>query len=79
MVLASFGQHVLAARTKAGMSQYDLARATGHAQQDLSQMEQGNRNVTLFTACRIAEALGISPYRLLRAPRHYQTAGDDEE
>jgi DNA-binding Xre family transcriptional regulator len=47
------------------LTQKDLAQRTGLRANDLSQVERGTRNVTLFNLLRLAVALGVPPSRLL--------------
>lgn len=49
---------VLSARAKAGMSQKELAAATGIDQSDISKIECGVANPSIATLNRIANALG---------------------
>lgn len=49
---------VLSARAKAGMSQKELASATGIDQSDISKIERGVANPSISTLNRIANALG---------------------
>lgn len=54
----AFGRNVKAARLKANMTQTDLADRCGIRQHHLSQIENGQLNLTLGTMARIAKALG---------------------
>lgn len=49
---------VLSARAKAGISQKELAAATGIDQSDISKIERGAANPSIATLNRIANALG---------------------
>lgn len=49
---------VLSARAKAGISQKELAAATGIDQSDISKIERGVANPSISTLNRIANALG---------------------
>ena len=51
------GEAVLAARARKGISQKDLAAATGIDQSDISKIERGVANPSLGTLNRIAQAL----------------------
>ena len=51
------GQTVAAARAKKGLSQKELAEATGIDQSDLSKIERGVANPSVGTLKRIADAL----------------------
>jgi transcriptional regulator with XRE-family HTH domain len=56
-----FGEVLRAIRVSAGLSIRDLARVTGIATGQLSQLETGvKRDPTFTTACNIARALGVS-------------------
>ncbi len=52
------GEEVLAARSKKGLTQKELSKATGIDQSDLSKIERGVANVSVGTLNRIADALG---------------------
>ena len=57
----SFGRTVYLWRQAKGLTQEALARKAELSRPNLSMIEQGGRDVTLDTARRIAEALGIRP------------------
>ena len=63
------GRNVRKARIKAGLTQEQLAEASGYSQQYLSGLEQGLRNPTVITVFELATALGISHVDLLRPGR----------
>lgn len=50
---------MVAGRTEAGMTQKQLAEATGIAQADISKLERGNANPSLRTLKRIAAGMGM--------------------
>jgi DNA-binding XRE family transcriptional regulator len=54
---AVFGQHLKAARLKAGLKQSDVAARTGVTQQYLSLIEAGQQNITLRTMILLAEVV----------------------
>lgn len=54
------GEAVCAARARAGMSQMELAKATGIDQSDISKIERGIANPSVSTLNRIAKALGAN-------------------
>lgn len=55
------GEIIRAARTKAGVSQAELARRIGYTNQSsVSQIERGVIGLDMETAVRIADALGTA-------------------
>lgn len=60
------GRNVQRCRREKGLTQEQLAAASGYAQQKLSELENGKRNAPIFTLHRIAQALGISVAELTR-------------
>ena len=62
----SFGRNVKAARIKANMTQTELAERCGLRQHHLSQIENGQINVTLGTMARLARAFGDDVPTMLR-------------
>jgi transcriptional regulator with XRE-family HTH domain len=63
--MVRFGQHVAALRRAQGMSQESLALDSGLARSYLGGVERGQRNIALVNICRLAQALGLPPARLL--------------
>lgn len=61
-----FAANLKSDRRQKELRQSDLAQATGIPQTDISQIERGNRNVTLQTLARLAIALDVDPRDLLR-------------
>jgi transcriptional regulator with XRE-family HTH domain len=59
------GNHLEAARLKAGLSQKQLADAAGIRQTMVSEYENGRRRITKAMAGRFAKELKIKPERLL--------------
>ena len=57
---AIFGQHVRARRAKAGLTQSDLCKRYGIAQEEISRIENGQLNLTIQTMSRLAEVLGAT-------------------
>ncbi|MCW5875094.1 MAG: helix-turn-helix transcriptional regulator [Anaerolineales bacterium] len=53
-------------RKKAGISQEELADKAGLHRTHVSLIEREKRNVSIVTIEKIAKALDIEPYRLLR-------------
>ena len=61
------GANTVRLRKKAGVSQAELAAATGISTIALSKIESGNvADMRLSTLVRLARALGVSPSLLLR-------------
>ena len=54
---AIFGQNVRKARLKSGLKQSEVAERTGLSQQRLSQIENGQQNVTLRTMVKLAQVV----------------------
>ena len=54
-------------RRKRGWSQEELAFESGLHRTYISGIERGARNPTVLVLGKLAEALGVSPDRLLRA------------
>ena len=63
---AVFGQHLKAARLKAGLKQSDVATRTGLTQQYLSLIEAGQQNITLKTMILLAEVVDRDIRDMLR-------------
>jgi transcriptional regulator with XRE-family HTH domain len=57
---AALGQAVQAIRTEQGISQMQLAEATGFMQSWISNVEHGRRNVSWTNVGRLAEGLDVS-------------------
>lgn len=54
-----FGALIKEARIKKGLSQKQLAHRIGMKQPDVSRIEEGRKNVTLYTVMRFCNILGI--------------------
>ncbi|HHY66018.1 MAG TPA: helix-turn-helix transcriptional regulator [Alicyclobacillus sp.] len=52
-------------REKAGLTQSDLAKASGVSQSHISEIEAGNTVPTVFVAKRLAWALGVTVDELI--------------
>ena len=61
------GLNVQRIRRKRGWSQEELAFESGLHRTYISGIERGARNPTVLVLGKLAEALGVSPDRLLRA------------
>ena len=48
-----------------GLTQTEVAKKAGISQACLSNVERGNREVTVSTLCRISEAMGVPAAELL--------------
>jgi transcriptional regulator with XRE-family HTH domain len=57
--LHALGKAVRAMRTERGLSQSQLAEATGFMQSWVSQVERGARNPSWLNVVRLAEGLGV--------------------
>jgi len=68
-IVATFGANLKAARLKLGLTQAQLAEATGLLQQYISLVESGAQNVTLTTAQVLAAAVNRDVRALLARPR----------
>jgi transcriptional regulator with XRE-family HTH domain len=62
---AALGRAVLAVRTENGISQMQLAEATGFMQSWISQVERGRRNPSWNNVARLADGLGVSVAELV--------------
>lgn len=68
-LVKAFGLNVRSARKARGLSQEDLEGLTGLKRSYISDMERGTRNPTLTAVERVAVALGVEPFELLRTER----------
>ncbi len=59
------GRRVVALRKERGLTMRDLSELTGLSQGHISRLENGRQGFRAETLIRIAEALGVEPYRLL--------------
>ena len=55
----TIGMEVRDARIQKGLSQKQLALRIGMKQPDISRIEEGKKNITLFTLTRLCKVLGI--------------------
>ena len=65
--LAAIGATVRARRKEFGVSQEALAHATGIDRSHMGKIERGERNLSILNLIRIADALEISPSKLLKS------------
>ena len=63
-----FANNLRRLRHEKGLSQDDLAYEAGVSRSYLSQLEKGAYYASLKILGRLAEALGVEPVELLRAP-----------
>jgi len=66
---ARFGAIVRAARTQSGLTLADAAALLGIAKQTLSNLETGQRSVSLSTALGAAASLGVAVFAVPAAQR----------
>lgn len=59
------GQNVRRLRLQKGMTQEQLAEASGFSQNYISDLERGRRNPTVVTLYELATPLGATPQDLL--------------
>lgn len=65
---ALFGANFREARLKAGLTQADVATRTGIQQSYLSEIESGQKNLTLTTMVILARVVGTDVRTLLKRP-----------
>jgi len=65
-IQVQFGQKVRELRKQNNLSQEGLARKAGLHRTYISDIERGNRNVSLGNIKKIAEALNVQTYFLLK-------------
>lgn len=63
------GQRLRSERKRLGISQEELARRAGLDRTYVSKIERGERNVTLSTVEKLADALKVNPSELLNGRR----------
>lgn len=61
---------VRATREARGISQADLAKASGLSQAHISQIERGPANPTFHTVLKLADGLGVRPSDLMPEGGH---------
>ena len=65
-VVRLFGENVRKERLARKLTQQDLAAKLGMERSYLSEMERGRRNPTIQALGRLADALGVEPWELLK-------------
>lgn len=60
-----FGHRIAALRKAKGWSQEKLALESGISRSYLGGVERGQRNIALVNICKLAEALQVSPAKLM--------------
>jgi transcriptional regulator with XRE-family HTH domain len=74
----TFGQRLKAVRTELGLSQQDVANASGMHHSHIGNIERGG-NPRLDTIARLAQGLGITPAELVeRTTRPGVTLSESE-
>jgi transcriptional regulator with XRE-family HTH domain len=63
--LDTFGANLRAARARRGLTQEQLAHASGVTSGEISRMERGVREPRITTLVRLADALDVPPADLL--------------
>ncbi|MEB6641389.1 helix-turn-helix domain-containing protein [Aeromonas hydrophila] len=64
-ILESFGHRVRVLRQDKGLSQEELAHASGLDRSYVGQVERGERNIALENIYKLASGLGIEAHKLL--------------
>jgi len=65
-VVRLFGENVRKERLALKLTQQDLAAKLGMERSYLSEVERGRRNPTIQALGRLADALGVEPWELLK-------------
>ena len=69
----TLGQRLQQQRLQKGLTQPELARRTGIAQANLSNIEKGKRDPSLLTLRKICFALGVPAWEIVRAAEQAPT------
>jgi transcriptional regulator with XRE-family HTH domain len=64
--LVKFGDNIRSLRLKQNMSQEELAAKAGVHRTYIGMIERGEKNATLDSIRKLAEALGLEPHELLK-------------
>lgn len=65
-ILNIIGSNIKFYRTNLGLSQEKLAELAGLHRTYIGAVERGERNISAKNIAKIAEVLGIEPYKLMR-------------
>lgn len=65
-LVAVFAENVKQHRLKLGLSQEELAEQAGVHRTYVGMLERSEKNVTIYNIERIAVALGVEPFTLLK-------------
>lgn len=65
-LVSVFAANMRKKRLALGLSQEELAEAAGVHRTYIGMLERGEKNVTIYNIERIAKALDIEPYALLK-------------
>lgn len=66
LITERLGANIKKIRVRKGMSQGDICRALDMDRGYMSAIENGKKNITLQQLERLAQALGVSPDKLLK-------------
>ncbi|WP_269225217.1 helix-turn-helix domain-containing protein [Flavobacterium eburneipallidum] len=66
--LIQFGSHLRSIRKELGLSQDFVATNSNLTKSNISEIENGNRNLAFTTFLELAKGLGIDPKKLLEYP-----------
>jgi transcriptional regulator with XRE-family HTH domain len=66
LISKRLGENIKKIRTSKGMSQGDICRALDMDRGYMSAIENGKKNITIQQLERLAQALGVSPDKLLK-------------
>ena len=72
--LHTIGNKLLSIRKRMGMTQAEVAEATGMSDRTYADIERGTVNMRLETLLRICDALHITPDDILTTPEHPEVA-----
>ncbi|MDT5120670.1 MAG: hypothetical protein QOC96_152 [Acidobacteriota bacterium] len=68
-ILTEFGARLRELRNSAGLTQEALALNSGIDRSYVGQVERGERNISLENIVKLANGLGVAPYKLLEPPQ----------